>query len=111
MIKLAKLFLTLSIALMLAACYRIDVQQGNILPSSSLKKVHNGMTTAQIRQMFGTPALTNPFAGNDLVYVYTFKPGVGARQEKRLIIYFRKDRVTSFTVDDKHPSDHIPTPH
>ena len=59
-----KLTLLLVTVALLAGCYRIDVQQGNILPDSSINKVHNGMSTKQVKHLFGNPVLTNVFAGN-----------------------------------------------
>lgn len=105
-----KLCLILTAVAILAGCYRIDVQQGNILPSSAIQKVHAGMSTNQVKRFFGEPVLTDVFTGNRLVYVYTFKPGIGDRHEKRLLIYFKNNRVTHFTTDETVTAGKTPSP-
>lgn len=110
MFKSIKVTLIIAVATLLASCYRIDIQQGNILPNSSISKVRRGMSTANIQKMFGAPILTNAFVDNRLVYVYTFKPGIGDRHEKRLIIYFKNGRVTDFVTDEKKAQAKIPSP-
>ncbi len=94
----------------LNGCYRIDVQQGNILPEKAVYSIRNGMSQQQIEKTFGTPVMTDVFKGNELVYVYTFKPGMGQRHIKRLLVYFKNGRVVNYTTDVKQPSATIPAP-
>ena len=48
--------------LMLGACvYRVDVQQGNLLEYSDIEAVQPGMTRSQVRFLLGTPVVEDAF--------------------------------------------------
>lgn len=103
--------LTLSLLVIgLAGCYRIPVQQGNIMPDSAIQSVKVGMTRFQIEHLFGMPVMDSVFADNQEVFVYTFKPNVGEYKQKRLIVYFNGDTVTNFTTDYAPVTAQIPAP-
>jgi outer membrane protein assembly factor BamE len=107
--KLLPLALILTSALILSGCYRIPVPQGNILSAQTVSKVRPGMSPSQVITILGTPVLNNVFVNNELAYVYTFKQGTKHMYQKRVIVYFRNNRVTHVMTD--HEYVNAPLPH
>lgn len=104
-------FLTFFMALPIAGCiYRPDVQQGNVITNQDIRGIHKGMSVNQIRFKLGDPILTNIYADGRLVYVYTFQHSHNKMQVRRLIIFFRKDRVSSYWFDSQPPQAPIILP-
>lgn len=100
------------IALPLSGCvYRPDVQQGNVITDQDVSAIHNGMTQDQIRFKLGDPILTNIFADNRMVYVYTFQHSHHKMQTKRLIIFFKNNRIIDYWFDSQPPGAPILLPH
>ncbi len=102
----ATLVCTLAFA---AGCvYVPPVTQGNYLNQSDLRQLKVGMTTQQVRYLFGKPTLPNPFEKGIWRYVYYYK--AGARSPAyiyRLTVYFDNGKVKRFTTSkpiDKAPA-------
>ncbi|MEM9243702.1 MAG: outer membrane protein assembly factor BamE [Pseudomonadota bacterium] len=95
------ILLTLLTPLLLGACqnlkpYQPDTQQGNVIEQAMLSKLKVGMTKAQvIKAMEGEAVLESNFTPNQMVYVYTFRPGKGKTTEKKLVLTFENDKLTS----------------
>ncbi len=75
--------------------YKQPIQQGNIITTYEAKQVKVGMNISQVTRILGTPVLHNPYPSNQLVYVYTLKPGHAGLQSKRLFVTFRNGRVSA----------------
>lgn len=92
-----KLILIVFSAVLMTGCYRIPIQQGNIMPPEAAQSIRNGMTPQQVKQILGYPVLINPYEDNQMTYIYTFKPNMGMAHLSRLIIYFNNGRVVNST--------------
>lgn len=103
MLKQLKILLLIVSVSLATSCYHIPIQQGNILPDEAVQSIRNGMTLQQVKQILGAPVLINPYVGNQLAYVYTFKPNIGRFQMTRMIIYFSNGRVVNSTVYKDSP--------
>lgn len=103
MFKQLKFLLVILGATLAASCYHIPIQQGNILPDEAVQSIHNGMSIQQVKQILGAPVLINPYVGDQLAYIYTFKPNIGRFQMTRMIIYFNNGRVVNSTVYKDSP--------
>lgn len=79
--------------------FQAPVQQGNVITDDMTKKLKVGMSKQQVADIFGTPVLNNPFESDTWLYIYTLQPSKGPYQKKRLIVYFRNDRVSSYNLD------------
>lgn len=81
-----------------AGCvYVPPVTQGNVLRRGDVAQLKVGMTTEQVRYLFGSPSLANPFYPDTWYYVYYAKPH--ARQKAkvyRLVVHFQGGKVSSF---------------
>ncbi|MCL5272690.1 MAG: outer membrane protein assembly factor BamE [Gammaproteobacteria bacterium] len=90
----------LLLAVLLSGCsylrvHKVDVDQGNIISPSDVSQLHVGISESQVKDVMGTPALTNLFTDDRLEYVYTFKKGYGKMQETRVTCIFRSGRLTN----------------
>ncbi len=73
--------------------HKLDIDQGNIISEDEVSRLHTGMTTADVKNVMGSPVLTNVFTPNKIIYIYTFQEGHGTRQDKRLILSFYRGRL------------------
>ncbi|MFL9961537.1 outer membrane protein assembly factor BamE [Paraburkholderia sediminicola] len=86
--------------------YRITVVQGNFVSSEAAAQMKVGMTRAQVRQVLGTPLLTDMFHADRWDYVFYFKRGSTAIvQQRDFVVFFSGDLVTSWTGGDDLPSN------
>jgi outer membrane protein assembly factor BamE len=86
--------------------YRITVVQGNFVSSEMAAQMQVGMTRAQVRQVLGTPLLTDMFHADRWDYVFYFKRGSTAIvQQRDFVVLFSGDLVTSWSGGDDLPSN------
>jgi outer membrane protein assembly factor BamE len=56
--------------------YRIDIVQGNAVSREQIAAIKLGMSRAQVRDILGTPLLTDPFRAGRWDYLFTIRrPG------------------------------------
>jgi len=96
-------FAALAALLFAATCglggcvYRMDIQQGNYLEGKTVDQLQVGMTRSQVRYLLGTPVVPDLFDKDRWDYVYYFKRGRWTKpQERRLVVWFKEDKVTKF---------------
>ena len=96
-------------AVLAAGCvYVPPVAQGNYVKQDDLKQLKVGMTPKQVRYLFGTPTLADPFESNVWRYVYYYKAGADAKPKTyRLTAYFKDGKVSRFTTSE--PVEKAPT--
>ncbi|MGE5049321.1 MAG: outer membrane protein assembly factor BamE [Deltaproteobacteria bacterium] len=101
-----RLLIVLLASLALSGCgrlvYKMDVQQGNFVTSDLLARVKTGMTKAEVRQILGTPLLTDVFHANRWDYYFSSEKNGRAQDRKLLSIFFENDKVASIQ-GDAHP--------
>lgn len=68
--------------------YRIDIQQGNEVTQEMIASLEPGMTKSQVNYVMGTPLLIDTFHPNRWDYIYSFQPGNGDRQQRRITLFF-----------------------
>src|SRR5579872_5897261 len=95
-----KLILLGLLGLILSSCsffhiHKVKVEQGNILTSSMVNRIHLGMTKAQVKAILGEPILINVINPKLMSYVYSFQLGSNPRVEKKLILLFREGTLVS----------------
>lgn len=92
-------FIILFSMLVLSACvYKINVQQGNVITDKAINQLQVGMSSDQVRALFGDPLLKDVYHGNSLTYVYTMKQGNHPMTRRQVTIYFVNDKVTRYTT-------------
>ncbi|KPF51214.1 cell envelope protein SmpA [beta proteobacterium AAP121] len=75
--------------------YRIDIVQGNAITQEQAAAIKPGMTRLQVRDVLGTPLMTDPFRANRWDYIFTLRrPGAEA-QRRSVVVFFEGDAVKS----------------
>lgn len=74
--------------------YRIDIVQGNVVTKEQLALLKPGMTRTQVRDVIGTPLLTDPFHAQRWDYVFTIRrPGTEAVR-RNIVVTFDGERMS-----------------
>jgi outer membrane protein assembly factor BamE len=81
--------------------YRIDVQQGNVVDQEMINKLQPGMDKKQVKFIMGTPLITDPFHSDRWDYVYSMEPGKSERQQRRVTLYFKSEKLAYIDGDIK----------
>jgi outer membrane protein assembly factor BamE len=76
--------------------YKMDIQQGNYLEGKTVDQLQVGMTRSQVRYLLGTPMVPDLFDKDRWDYLYWFEKGHSRAQQRRLVVYFKDDKVSSF---------------
>ena len=98
------------ISLLLPGCrlfipYQPDVQQGNEINQTMTSQLKLGMTPTQVQQvMQGQAVLVDTFSPQQMIYVYTFRPGKGQTSEKKLVLTFANNKLVH--IDNAPVSQH-----
>jgi outer membrane protein assembly factor BamE len=86
--------------------YRITVVQGNFVSQEMAAQMQTGMSRAQVKQLLGTPLLTDMFHADRWDYVFYFKRGsTNVVQQRDFVVLFAGDRVASWSGGDDLPSN------
>ena len=75
--------------------YRVEIVQGNVVTKEQLARVKPGMQRAQVRDILGSPLLTDIFHADRWDYVFTIKRQGTEPQERRVIVRFEGDALKS----------------
>jgi outer membrane protein assembly factor BamE len=75
--------------------YRIDIVQGNVVTKEQVALLKPGMTRNQVRDILGTPLITDPFHGNRWDYLFAIRrPGTEA-QRRSVVVLFDSNGMVS----------------
>jgi outer membrane protein assembly factor BamE len=86
--------------------YRITIVQGNFVSAEAAAQMRVGMSRAEVKQLLGTPLLTDMFHANRWDYIFYFKRGSTAVvQQRDFVVMFESDRVTSWSGGEDLPSN------
>ncbi|MBP0591838.1 outer membrane protein assembly factor BamE [Paraburkholderia sp. LEh10] len=86
--------------------YRITVVQGNFVSKEMAAQMQVGMSRAQVKQVLGTPLLSDMFHADRWDYVFYFKRGsTSVVQQRDFIVNFSGDRVASWSGGEDLPSN------
>ena len=80
--------------------YKVSVQQGNFVSKEQVAALRPGMTREQVREVLGTPLLTDMFHADRWDYVFTLKRQGVAPQTRKLTVFFKDGVLESFKGDD-----------
>lgn len=85
--------------------YRIEVVQGNVVTSEQVAQVKPGLTRAQVRDVLGSPLLTDPFHADRWDYVFTIRRQGAEPQLRRVVVRFKDDAMVSIEGGADLPSE------
>lgn len=98
--RISTIFLIIACLFGLTECASYDfsrriVKQGNLLPQSTIQRLHTGMSKEDVAILLGTSLLSPTFNNNRWDYVYTWRKGSNAPLIRNLSLYFTKNRLTA----------------
>ena len=73
--------------------YRIDIVQGNVVTKEQLALVRPGMSRVQVRDVLGSPLVTDVFHADRWDYVFTIKRPGTQPQLRSVVALFEGDRL------------------
>lgn len=107
--KMQKILIYSIISLILAGCaHKIDIQQGNVVSEEQLSMVQPGMERHQVRQILGTPMLTDPFHPERWDYFFSMKAGREVKERYRATLFFSNDRLIRIERVGPIPEKDVP---
>src|SRR6267143_7066532 len=68
--------------------YKMEIQQGNFVSQDMVSQLKAGMSKDQVRSTLGTPLLIDIFHGERWEYVYSRELPNGAREQRKLVVFF-----------------------
>ena len=80
--------------------YRMDIVQGNVVTQELAAQVRPGMTRAQVRDILGSPMLTDPFHADRWDYIFTIRRQGTAPQRRDVVAHFKGDRLERLDAKD-----------
>lgn len=89
--------------------YKIDIPQGNYIEQKEVNQLRIGMSPAQVKYVMGPPMLVDLFTPHTWYYIYHYQVGNGKLTQKKLVITFKDNKLTSLSGDYK-PSPEFNTP-
>jgi outer membrane protein assembly factor BamE len=75
------------------APYRIDIVQGNVLTKDQIERVRPGMSRLQVRDVLGSPLLTDLFHADRWDYVFTIRRPGTEPQRRAVVVIFEGDKL------------------
>lgn len=103
--NLAALIAALLALASLPACsylqpYRIEIVQGNVVTQEMIAQIQPGLGRTQVRDILGSPLLTDIFHKDRWDYVFTIRRKGTEYQQRRVSIFFKDDKVERFEADE-----------
>ncbi|MEO5689321.1 MAG: outer membrane protein assembly factor BamE [Burkholderiaceae bacterium] len=75
------------------APYKPDVIQGNVVTTEQIAQVKTGMSRVQVKEVLGSPLITDPFHNDRWDYVFTLRRQGFDDQQRSFVVLFDKDQV------------------
>ena len=103
--QLASIFFITIFIISMSSCssfspYKVPVLQGNIFEDEDLEKLSEGLTKEQVKFIFGTALIQDPFRESRWDYFNSVKVGEKIIAENKLTIFFdENDLVESWIVE------------
>jgi outer membrane protein assembly factor BamE len=79
--------------------YRMEIQQGNFVSQEMVSQLKPGMSRDQVRFLLGTPLVTDIFHRDRWDYVYWRETADGAREQRKLAVFFQDGKLTRLDGD------------
>lgn len=85
--------------------YRIDIVQGNVVTKEQAALVKPGMSRTQVRDILGSPLLTDAFHADRWDYVFTIRRQGAEPQLRRIMLRFEGEKLKSMDTNADLPSE------
>jgi outer membrane protein assembly factor BamE len=85
--------------------YRVEVVQGNVVTREQADAVKPGMSRAQVRDILGSPLLTDAFHADRWDYVFTIRRQGAQPQLRRIVARFDGETLKSLDASGELPAE------
>jgi len=85
--------------------YRVEVVQGNVVTQEQAAAVKPGMSREQVRDILGSPLLTDVFHANRWDYVFTIRRQGAEPQQRKIVVRFDNERLASIDTGGELPAE------
>ena len=85
--------------------YRVEVVQGNVLTKEQVARVKPGMSRAQVRDLLGSPLLTDIFHENRWDYSFSIRRQGAPDQQRQVVAIFDGDKLSTLTAPEDLPTE------
>lgn len=104
--QLASIFFITIFIISISSCssfspYKVPVLQGNIFADEDLEKLSEGLTKEQVKFIFGTALIQDPFRESRWDYFNSVKVGERTIVENKLTIFFDENHLVESWIVEK----------
>ena len=85
--------------------YRVEVVQGNVVTREQVALVKPGQSRAQVRDVLGSPLLTDAFHNNRWDYVFTIRRQGAEPQLRRIVAWFDGEKLERIDTGGELPAE------
>ena len=85
--------------------YKVEVVQGNVVTKEQVDAIKPGLSRAQVRDILGSPLLTDLFHADRWDYVFTIRRQGTEPQSRRIVVLFDGDKMKSIEGADELPAE------
>jgi outer membrane protein assembly factor BamE len=85
--------------------YKVEVVQGNVVTREQVALVQPGQSRAQVRDVLGSPLLTDAFHADRWDYVFTIRRQGAEPQTRRIVVRFDGERLASIDTGGELPAE------
>jgi len=79
--------------------FKMEIQQGNYVTQEMVSALRSGMGKEQVRQILGTPLLTDAFHSERWDYIYWREDEWGKREQRKLAVFFMDGKLIRLEGD------------
>jgi len=85
--------------------YKMEIVQGNVITSEQAAAIRPGLTRVQVRDVLGSPLLTDPFHAARWDYVFTIRRQGAQPQQRRVVVLFDGEQMKSVDTGGELPGE------
>lgn len=85
--------------------YKVEVVQGNVITKEQAALIKPGQSRAQVRDILGSPLLTDAFHGDRWDYVFTIRRQGAEPQLRRIVARFEGETLKSLDTSSELPAE------
>ncbi|WP_418318224.1 outer membrane protein assembly factor BamE [Piscinibacter sakaiensis] len=80
--------------------YKVEVVQGNVITKEQVAMIKPGLTRSQVRDILGSPLLTDVFHTDRWDYIFTIRRQGAAPQRRQVTVHFEGDALKSIEAPE-----------
>lgn len=85
--------------------YRVEIVQGNVVTKEQIEQLKPGMVRAQVRDVLGSPLLTDVFHETRWDYIFTIRRQGAAPQNRHIQLTFDGEQLSKIDAPEDLPTE------